>query len=59
MPDEDETYAEVQSMLIESYLPELLNRIEAWATRHQPRLVAAIQMASEELESAQVELGYG
>jgi len=58
VPDEDETAMEVQVTLLESFLPELLDRIEAWADASQESLVEPVQAAREHLEAAKADLGY-
>jgi hypothetical protein len=58
VPDDAEAFDEIQSTLLESFLPELLDRVEAWAAvKEHTRIVEAAQAAREYLESAKVELG--
>lgn len=59
LDDDDEAVDEIRSLLIESFLPELLERIETWAgAEDQDELVDAVGEAKEYLETAQAELGY-
>lgn len=59
VPDEDESLDEVRSVLLESFLPDLLDRIEAWAVAAEIDPIAeAARHGREHLETAKVELGY-
>jgi hypothetical protein len=58
VPDDAETLMEVRSTLLESFLPELLNRIEAWAAANgNEAIVEAVTNGEEWLDSAKLELG--
>jgi hypothetical protein len=59
VPDDAEVLDEIRSTLLESFLPELLNRIEAWAEANDKKpIIGASKRARGHLESATSEL-YG